>query len=93
VHGASAIVRQHLAGPSPEIAELSALKPHRSDHSGRDIAAPCSYARPVSNQGWSQLPRKNKTPGEKVFNVVTWPFRKVFGVVTDRLLMKYGKKK
>jgi hypothetical protein len=47
----------------------------------------------MSNQGWSQSPRSNKTAGEKVFAVVTWPFRKVFGFVATRLLMKFDPKK
>lgn len=47
----------------------------------------------MSNQGWGRLPKKNISAGEKVYNVVTWPFRKVFGFVVDKLLMKYGKKK
>ena len=49
----------------------------------------------MSNQGWAPPPRaeSNKTAGEKVFNVVTWPFRKVFGFVATRLLMKFDPKK
>jgi hypothetical protein len=46
----------------------------------------------MSNQGWSRLPSKNKTAGEKVFAVVTWPFRKVFHAVIVRLLMRYVQK-
>lgn len=47
----------------------------------------------MSNQGWSQLPREDKTVSDKVFRVVTWPFRKVFGFVTTKLLMKYSRRR
>ncbi|HVV86287.1 MAG TPA: hypothetical protein VHE35_24695 [Kofleriaceae bacterium] len=47
----------------------------------------------MSNQGWDRPGRKSKTTGEKVYDVVTWPFRKVFGFVVDRLLLKYGRRK
>jgi hypothetical protein len=47
----------------------------------------------MSNQGWSQLPRKNKTTGDKVFDAVTWPFRKVFGAVSGVVLMRHAKKR
>jgi hypothetical protein len=47
----------------------------------------------MSNQGWAQPPRKNKTAGDKAFAVVTWPFRKVFNLVTNKLLTKYDPKK
>lgn len=44
----------------------------------------------MSNQGWAPPPRsdENKTTGEKVFDVVTWPFRKVFGFIAVRVLTK-----
>lgn len=47
----------------------------------------------MSNQGWAQPPRKNKTTGDKVFAVVTWPFRKIFNAITNKLLAKYDPKK
>ena len=47
----------------------------------------------MSNQGWAALPRKNKSTGEKVYDVVSWPFRKAFGFVVGRLFMKYGRNK
>lgn len=50
----------------------------------------------MSNQGWSRVPSKStakKSVGEKVYDVVSWPFRKVFGFVTDKLLMKYGRRR
>ena len=49
----------------------------------------------MSNQGWAPPPRneKNKSAGEKVYDVVSWPFRKVFGFVVGRVFMKYGRNK
>ena len=49
----------------------------------------------MSNMGWDRPARSdaNKTTGEKVFDVVTWPFRKVFGFLGKKLLMKYGGKR
>lgn len=47
----------------------------------------------MSNQGWSRLPRENKTAGEKLFDAVTWPFRKVFYVVAERLLVRHMQKR
>ncbi len=44
----------------------------------------------MSNQGWAGPPKdsKDKSAGEKVFDVVTWPFRKVFGFIAVRVLTK-----
>ena len=47
----------------------------------------------MSNQGWSRLPRKHKSTGEKVFDVMTWPFRKVFFFVVARLMLRYGRRR
>ena len=47
----------------------------------------------MSNQGWAPPPSTNKTTGDKVFAVVTWPFRKTFGFVATKLLTKFDPKK
>jgi hypothetical protein len=43
----------------------------------------------MSNQGWSRLPSRNKTLGDKIFAVVTWPLRKVFWFVAERVLRRH----
>ncbi len=35
----------------------------------------------MSNQGWGRPPRANRTAGEKVFDAVTWPARKLLWTV------------
>lgn len=45
----------------------------------------------MSNQGWGRTPR-SRSAGEKVFDVVTWPFRKVFGKLIEVILLRSRKR-
>jgi hypothetical protein len=46
----------------------------------------------MSNQGWAPPPRKNRTATDKVLDTLFWPFKKVFHLITNRLLLKYSSK-
>jgi hypothetical protein len=45
----------------------------------------------MSNQGWGRLARR-RSPGEKVFDAVTWPFRKVGVGLLMLLLLAFRKR-
>ncbi|MBL8623888.1 MAG: hypothetical protein JNK64_21455 [Myxococcales bacterium] len=47
----------------------------------------------MSNQGWSRPPRADRTVGEKVFDVVTWPVRKLAWGVAVVVLTVAGRRR
>jgi|JI10StandDraft_1071094.scaffolds.fasta_scaffold03691_10 hypothetical protein len=48
----------------------------------------------MSNQGWGRPPRQDRTAGERVFDAVTWPVRKLaWGVALVVLTVVRGRRR
>lgn len=43
----------------------------------------------MSNQGWSRLPSRDRTLGERIFDALLWPWKKLFFGIAAVLLLLF----